>query len=51
MGNQLKEIAFHITDVCNGNCPMCYATEEGKERHHGDLETLKRIVHNAIKNG
>ena len=30
---------------------MCYATQEGMKRQHGDLETLKLIVHNAIANG
>lgn len=49
--NTLKEIDFHITDVCNGHCPMCYATEEGMCRSHGDIETLKKVVHNAIANG
>lgn len=51
MENILREIDFHITDVCNGHCPMCYATEEGMCRSHGDLETLKKVVHNAIVNG
>ena len=51
MENKVKEIDFHITDYCNGHCPMCYATEEGMTRSHGDLETLKLIVHNAIMNG
>jgi len=51
MSNSLKEIDFHITDFCNGHCPMCYATEEGMERTNGDLDTLKLVVHNAIKNG
>lgn len=32
MSPKLKEIDFHITDFCNGNCPMCYATEEGVKR-------------------
>lgn len=48
---KLKEINFHITDVCNGHCPMCYATEEGMCRTNGDIDTLKKIVHNAIANG
>lgn len=30
---------------------MCYATEEGMCRTHGDIETLKKVVHNAIANG
>ena len=46
-----KGMALHITDVCEGHCPMCYETEEGKPRKHGDLETLKLIITNAIKNG
>jgi radical SAM protein with 4Fe4S-binding SPASM domain len=48
---KLAEIDFHITDDCNGHCPMCYATKEGTCRSYGDLETLKKIVHNAIVNG
>ena len=51
MENKLQEIDFHITDVCQGHCPMCYATEEGMCRTHGDIETLKKVVHNAIANG
>lgn len=51
MENQLREIDFHITDDCLGHCPMCYATEEGVCRKHGELETLKKVVHNAIANG
>lgn len=51
MENRLQEIDFHITDVCEGHCPMCYATEEGMCRTHGDIETLKKVVHNAIANG
>ena len=51
MENKIREIDFHITDYCNGNCPMCYATEEGMKRTHGDLDTLKLVVHNAIVNG
>jgi len=51
MAHKLMEINLHITDACNGNCPMCYATEEGMKRTHGDLETLKLIAHNAIVNG
>lgn len=51
MENKLKEINFHITDVCNGHCPMCYATEEGMCRTNGDIEILKKVVHNAIANG
>jgi len=48
---KLKEINFHITDACQAHCPMCYATEEGTSRKHGDIEDLKLIVHNAIVNG
>lgn len=48
---KLREINFHITDECQGHCPMCYATEEGSCRKHGELKTLKQIVHNAIVNG
>lgn len=51
MSEKLREIDFHITDVCLGHCPMCYATEEDMCRKHGDLETLKKVVHNAIANG
>ncbi len=51
MENKVREIDIHITDVCNGHCPMCYITEEGMQGKHGDLETLKLIVHNAIANG
>lgn len=51
MENGLKEIDFHITDVCNGHCPMCYATDEGMCRTNGDIEILKKVVHNAIANG
>lgn len=51
MENKLQEIDFHITDMCMGHCPMCYATEEGMCRTHGDIETLKKVVHNAIVNG
>mgnify|MGYP001852258884 FL=1 len=47
----LREIDFHITDVCSGHCPMCYATAEGMCRNNGDIEILKKIVHNAIVNG
>ena len=51
MSEKLREIDFHITDYCLGHCPMCYATEEDMCRKHGDLETLKQVVHNAIANG
>lgn len=47
----MKEINFHITDHCEGHCPMCYATDEKMIRKHGNIETLKLVVHNAIANG
>ncbi len=51
MSYKIKEINLHITDFCDGHCPMCYATEEVMTRHHGDIKILKKIVHNAILNG
>lgn len=51
MEKKLKEIALHITESCTHNCPMCYATEEGTIREHGNLENLKKIVKNAVING
>lgn len=51
MKYRIKEINLHITDYCTGQCPMCYATDENMHRVHGDLETLKLIVHNAIAYG
>ena len=48
---KIKEINLHITEYCKGHCPMCYATEENMIRKHGDIETLKLIVHNSILNG
>ena len=51
MKYNVKEINFHITDYCNGNCPYCYYTKEGVERKHGDLEVLKQVVHNSIVAG
>ena len=51
MNYSVKEINFHITDYCNGHCPCCYYTQEGVPRKHGDLETLKLVVHNAIVAG
>ncbi len=51
MKPQLKEINLHITDVCSAKCPMCYQTSENTPKIHGNLETLKIIVKNAIKNG
>ena len=49
--SRIKEINFHITDYCEGHCPMCYATDEKMIRKHGDIETLKLVVHNAIAYG
>ncbi len=51
MDYKIEEIDLHITDYCRCNCPNCYATQPGMVRKHGDLETLKLIVHNAISNG
>lgn len=51
MSFRIKEINFHITEFCEGHCPMCYATDEDMKRKHGDIENLKKIVHNAIKYG
>lgn len=51
MRYKIKEINFHITDYCEGHCPMCYATDENMNRKHGNLETLKLVAHNAIVNG
>lgn len=51
MDYKIKEFNLHITEYCSGHCPMCYATDEKIPRKHGDLETLKLIVHNAIANG
>lgn len=51
MEYRVKEINLHITEHCSGHCPMCYATEKNMQRKHGDLETLKKIVHNSIANG
>lgn len=49
--SSIKEIDLHITDVCSGNCPMCYITEEEQQGEHGDLDTLKKIVDNALASG
>ena len=49
--DKLKTIAFHITDDCSAHCPMCYEQACRREDLHGEIETLKKIVHNAIKNG
>lgn len=51
MNYKIKEINLHITEYCEGHCPMCYATDEKMIRKHGNLETLKLIVHNSIVNG
>lgn len=51
MGKVIKEINLHITEFCEGKCPMCYATDEKMVRKHGDIEILKLIVHNAVLNG
>ena len=48
MEHKIKEFNLHITEFCSGHCPMCYATNEDMVRKHGDIETLKKIVHNAI---
>lgn len=51
MDYKIEEIDLHITDFCSCSCPNCYATRPGMVRKHGDLDTLKLIVHNAIANG
>lgn len=51
MEGRIKEFNLHITEYCSGHCPMCYATDESMDRKHGDLNTLKKIIHNAIANG
>ena len=51
MSYKIKEINFHITEFCEGHCPMCYATDDNMKRKHGDINTLKLIAHNAIKYG
>lgn len=51
MEYKIKEMNFHITEYCTGHCPMCYATDEEMIRKHGDINDLKKIVHNAIKYG
>ena len=51
MDTKLKEINLHITDVCGSRCPMCYEHQEGIVKSHGNFDTLKHIVKNAIKNG
>ena len=47
----LNMIAFHITDNCSAHCPMCYENACKNKDLDGELETLKKIVHNAIANG
>ena len=49
--SNLKMIAFHITDNCSAHCPMCYEQACKKDDLHGEIETLKKVVHNAIANG
>lgn len=51
MSYKIKEINFHITEFCEGHCPMCYATDENMKRKHGNIDNLKLIAHNAIKYG
>ena len=51
MSSNLKMIAFHITDNCSAHCPMCYENACKNKNLDGELETLKKIVHNAIANG
>ena len=51
MEYKIKEFNLHITEFCSGHCPMCYATDEDMNRSHGDLNVLKKIIHNAIANG
>lgn len=48
MKYKIKEFNLHITEFCSGHCPMCYATDENMIRKHGDIQTLKKIVYNAI---
>ena len=48
MKYKIKEMNLHITEYCTGHCPMCYATDENMNRKHGNIETLKLIIHNAI---
>lgn len=47
----LNLIAFHITDNCAAHCPMCYENACKCKDLDGELETLKKIAHNAIANG
>lgn len=44
MNYKLKSVAFHITNECSSNCPMCYYTKEKQVRCEGNLEVLKRIA-------
>lgn len=48
---KLNMIAFHITDNCSAHCPMCYENACKCKDLDGELETLKKIAHNAIANG
>lgn len=48
---KLNTLAFHITDNCSAHCPMCYENACKNKDLDGELETLKKIVHNAIANG
>ncbi len=50
MDSPLREVNIHITDKCSANCQYCYyrVGERVWEPKDGDLETLKKIVHNAI---
>lgn len=51
MGYKVKELNFHITEFCSGHCPMCYATDENMNRKHGNIDILKKIIHNGIACG
>ena len=44
-------IAFHITDNCMAHCPMCYENANCSKDLHGEIEKLKKMVHNAIAFG
>ncbi len=51
MEQKLKQIAFHITDYCNGHCPMCYATEEGKRYSINPYTIVLSNTHDYKENG
>ncbi len=51
MTDNLNTIAFHITDNCNAHCPMCYENAQQNLDLNGELDTLKKIAHNAIRYG